>query len=704
ERYASLTAQGRRISQTSRTIPIVQPAPPKPELKDEGIQTDEWAPAPIFVPVPPSPARSFHRVGTISNAPPFQFVGTPTRAADTSFTSSVGTITPTQATLAAPAATRSLLRDSGATFGSVAIPRSTTPSMVGRQDRRQSVESAFSQGAPNAAEESVPATRSQILAVPTPPVDKTKPPVMMMPPPPPMPPPSSIPVRQKTASGPPPRPTSPPPPELIQRATTPTFRSTTPSLHVPGSGRGIPRPHGASLPPNAQGLDLRQPVSTSSFRSAPNGHHNGLRSPIAGVFDPPRREMSTTSLLSGISSAIHSRRASVSSSRSSEVHHSMHQAQTRTPARPNAAAPAAPVTPASNQTGDPTDPNVIHAITQTMIGEFMYKYTRRVVGKGHGEKRHRRFFWIHPYTKTLYWSSGDPGSAGANESTAKSAYIESVKSVLDPNPLPPGVYQYSIVVATPQREMKFTAPNKERHDIWHTALKYLLDRPSTIQPDEANGGQPMRPGPSPHQRKFSSEGGNMMTSPRSVRSIHSTHSYSITPRAMRSQTQLSVQSSHGKRPGTPAAEYLRWHEEDQKSPTRSVRSYRQSGPYVDDDDEYEAGEPAGELSFELNDEGFEAMENVRACCDGEHDLGTLSRRPGSRQHHHHHHHHHNGPLNNISRPQTPAERPTSPSGWSLRSKASGQSEGGSRFRSIRFINRGKSPAPRPSLNIPRTNN
>jgi hypothetical protein len=32
--------------------------------------------------------------------------------------------------------------------------------------------------------------------------------------------------------------------------------------------------------------------------------------------------------------------------------------------------------------------------------------------------------------------------------------------------MPPGLYQYSIVVSTPQREMKFTAPTKERHDIW----------------------------------------------------------------------------------------------------------------------------------------------------------------------------------------------------------------------------------------------
>lgn len=75
--------------------------------------------------------------------------------------------------------------------------------------------------------------------------------------------------------------------------------------------------------------------------------------------------------------------------------------------------------------GGSTDPAAIHSITQTMIGEYLYKYTRRVVGKGNSEKRHKRFFWIHPYTKTLYWSSQDPGSGRATESTAKSGQYSS---------------------------------------------------------------------------------------------------------------------------------------------------------------------------------------------------------------------------------------------------------------------------------------
>jgi hypothetical protein len=48
----------------------------------------------------------------------------------------------------------------------------------------------------------------------------------------------------------------------------------------------------------------------------------------------------------------------------------------------------------------------------------------------------------------------------------RTAYIEGVRSVLDPNPMPPGLYQYSVIVSTAQRDMKITAPTRERHDIW----------------------------------------------------------------------------------------------------------------------------------------------------------------------------------------------------------------------------------------------
>ena len=74
------------------------------------------------------------------------------------------------------------------------------------------------------------------------------------------------------------------------------------------------------------------------------------------------------------------------------------------------------------------DPRVLQAITQTMIGEFLWKYTRKPGRSEMSESRHRRYFWVHPYTKTLYWSDQDPQTAGRNEMKAKSVLIESVPS------------------------------------------------------------------------------------------------------------------------------------------------------------------------------------------------------------------------------------------------------------------------------------
>lgn len=54
----------------------------------------------------------------------------------------------------------------------------------------------------------------------------------------------------------------------------------------------------------------------------------------------------------------------------------------------------------------------IRALTKTMIGDWMWKYTRRVAGKGISEHKHKRFFWLHPYSKTLYWSTQEPGVDG----------------------------------------------------------------------------------------------------------------------------------------------------------------------------------------------------------------------------------------------------------------------------------------------------
>ncbi|KAF8492517.1 hypothetical protein JB92DRAFT_3002848 [Gautieria morchelliformis] len=642
-----------------------------PELKETSIQTDDWTPPPPPPPVPPEPPApySLFRVGAYPQQ--FQYIAPPTS-------------TPSTPSGSSPQANSS--HDSTSTV-TTSPRRAGTTSLVTREHlQRASVETAL------AGDDAV-RTRTLSSQTMLAPLDKTRPPTMMLPPPPRMPPPPTIPDK-KTSSGsmapprdiPPPRPTSPPPPELIQRATTPTFGGS--GLLVPF--RGQVRQHGASMPPSQQGLGRRP--STNSFRSAANAAVYASVSGATGIspIEAARRQQSTASLVSSRQSSLASRRSSVSSE-----HH-----QVRPPQNPAVPAPPTPGRTLQGPDGGTTDPAIIHAITQTMIGEFLYKYTRRVVGKGHGEKRHRRFFWVHPYTKTLYWSSADPGSSAVSESSAKSAYIDSVRSVLDPNPMPPGLHQYSVVVSTPQREMKITAPTKERHDIWLNALNYLLARPSTglahsPQTIRSNVNQAVSPAYG-SMRLPADEGvhRDVLASPRSARSIGSAlsgDSWNITPRAQRSQSRLSTNGSIGKRSGTPAAEYLRLGGPDSHHTSPGKSDYEYVPGRNDDDD----------LDFEIHDsiangEGYEGLENVRACCDGRHDLGTLSRKP----HHHHHHRHPPHPAglsqNQSVEPNEPASRPVSPSAWSFRSRAgSTTSHGGdsiwSRFGSKR--SKGAPPVP-----------
>jgi hypothetical protein len=224
-----------------------------------------------------------------------------------------------------------------------------------------------------------------------------------------MPPPPLIPERRKLSvsnvsdEGPPARPSSLPPPELIKRAMAPLLRVPTRSISV--------RHPGASMPANS---NIRQWPSTSSSRPAAaaaqlaGGASPGNSALLSKVSlrNREHRELSTTSLVSG--GSLGSPRSSVSSDHLLAPNSSQSDG---TPGHPSVN---------NHQSVGATDPAVIHAITQTMIGEFLYKYTRRTIGKGHGEHRHKRFFWVHPYTKTLHWSMSDPGSANVTKVTSKS--------------------------------------------------------------------------------------------------------------------------------------------------------------------------------------------------------------------------------------------------------------------------------------------
>lgn len=203
--------------------------------------------------------------------------------------------------------------------------------------------------------------------------------------------------------------------------------------------------------------------------------------------------------------------------------------------------------------------------------------------------------------------------------------------------------------------------------------------PSTFSPMTGHAGLPSED----NQHEYHNP--QLLASPRSFRSGRSLHTsgdtWVTTSRGQRSTSQLSIGGSIGKRSGTPAAEYLRY--PGPEGPYSPTKSSEQSG----------FGEEPN-LDFELHDEtmsdnGFEGLENVRACCDGLHTVG------GNHEHHVHHHHPHRDDPPSGRPPtrdghldaQPDPPRPSSPA-WSFRSRSgSTTSDGGFFSGKLRFGSR-----------------
>ena len=294
--------------------------------------------------------------------------------------------------------------------------------------------------------------RKDVSASPVSP-DKTRPPTMTLPPPPTVPPPAE---QKKTSVGPPPRPTSPPPDELVNLVNVRrASRSAANTSTARGAGGLMGPPDAITRKPSRPGFKI--PPSPSASLLTVNGNAN----------DTVKRRSNQKT----IGGATQWPASAASSFSAFHENNSVSSVGSLIPAGQSGAAAVGS-----------TDPETIQAITQTMIGEYLWKYTRRALGKGQSGNRHKRFFWIHPYTKTLYWSEEDPGSSVASESKAKSGklesprksqsadqslvYIASVRAIDDLNNSPPGLYNKSIIVATTGREIQFTAPDKDRHDLW----------------------------------------------------------------------------------------------------------------------------------------------------------------------------------------------------------------------------------------------
>ncbi|KAJ5737592.1 Anucleate primary sterigmata protein A [Penicillium malachiteum] len=289
--------------------------------------------------------------------------------------------------------------------------------------------------------------------------------------------------------------------------------------------------------------------------------------------------------------------------------------------------------------GPNSDPRMIQAITQTMIGEYLWKYTRKTGSEGMSTTRHRRYFWIHPYTRMLYWSDRDPQSNGKNETRAKSVPIEAVRVVADDNPYPPGLHCRSLEVVSPGRRVRFTASTSQRHDTWYNALSYLLARVENNSEDNDNNVtlddiDEFNPG-------FRS--GSRQTARMSLSSYNS-RTLRQPPKPQRAASAMSMRSTGTPGRASPALSSpgpnsgphssLQVPEERQRSSSRlsnifngSIRSMKgRSGQSSSVHD----GSVRGQESIEdfghthTADE-HDRLENVRACCDGKHDVGSLSR-------------------------------------------------------------------------------
>ncbi|KAN0067058.1 hypothetical protein V8E54_014844 [Elaphomyces granulatus] len=289
-----------------------------------------------------------------------------------------------------------------------------------------------------------------------------------------------------------------------------------------------------------------------------------------------------------------------------------------------------------------TDPRMIQAITQTMIGEYLWKYTRKTVSGDISNTRHRRYFWVHPYTRTLYWSDQDPQSAGKAELRAKSVPIEAIRVITDDNPYPPGLHRKSLEIVTPARRIRFTASTSQRHETWFNALSYLLLRTSSeesedhdhLTADDVDEFNPSFLNSSrPANARVSLSSVNSRTS-RNTSKTRATSAMSIRPAVTpgRASPAPSARPNSTLRASDPGrhSSASRLSSVITATIRGSFSSRRGRHSHTDEsiyDAVVEGHDSAEDLrqAIERQEREADRLENVRACCDGKHDVSSLPR-------------------------------------------------------------------------------
>ncbi|KAG9649376.1 hypothetical protein KCU64_g9456, partial [Aureobasidium melanogenum] len=226
--------------------------------------------------------------------------------------------------------------------------------------------------------------------------------------------------------------------------------------------------------------------------------------------------------------------------------------------------------------------------------------------------------------------------------------IEAVRVITDDNAYPPGLHRKSLVIVTPGREIVFTAPTAQRHETWFNALSYLLLRTGTERENEEMT-QDMVDEFNPTMRsqsrntvrtRVSLSSYNSRTTRNS--SPHRPHASEVPSLANRqsaaasqrrgAQTPGSSDGSQG-RAGIMGGLF--------KSPGGSMRgsfSSRRSKsamstrrplePTIYDASVVEDSTEDLGTVLSGHEHNHDRLENVRACCDGKHDVGSLSRSTG----------------------------------------------------------------------------
>ncbi|KAJ4417204.1 hypothetical protein N0V82_006326 [Gnomoniopsis sp. IMI 355080] len=311
--------------------------------------------------------------------------------------------------------------------------------------------------------------------------------------------------------------------------------------------------------------------------------------------------------------------------------------------------------------GPNTDPRMIQAITQTMIGEYLWKYTRKT-GRGEmSEKRHRRYFWVHPYTRTLYWSDRDPTNAGRSELRAKSVPIEAVRVVTDDNPMPPGLHRKSLIIIAPGRSVKFTCTTGQRHETWFNALSYLLLRTNDeghqdteemvngITRDDVDEFNPS------FGRQTTSGTGARGSAP-SISSFNSratrveASSINLDVPTLTPSHKKAVSTGSAQRPSLAGRLSGYWKSTHDTLSLRSRSGLKDQYSMYSNNDVHDSAEEL-RIMYERQDREADRLDNVRACCDGKHDVGTLT---AKKRPHGPHSHSHTTIHGHPSRSGTPA--------------------------------------------------